>query len=100
MSAEDKIIESIEKKYKGKYGVICIFCLIMMCTYRELNEYAKMNKITIKEGIETKVGFFKMIILHYYGLYIDDKDLQGQYNDFLTYLGAALLRDDKFKSKI
>ncbi|MHA1659827.1 MAG: hypothetical protein ACTSUT_12000, partial [Promethearchaeota archaeon] len=51
-------------------------------------------------GIETKVGFFKAFVVHYYNLFKNNNELKKQYNTFLDYFGETLIENEKFKTHL
>jgi hypothetical protein len=97
---EDEIIDLIEKKHKNNFGIICILCLIQKSSYTDLNEFANNNNIKVKRGIQTKVGFLKSIVAHYYNIFENDSILPGNYNNFLEYVGESLLSYKKFRAHL
>ena len=73
--------------------------LINFSTIEDLKEFIKENRIQIAEKNElTKLDYLKYICRYFYNDYQSNSQTQALYSDVLSYMGAIILKNEKFKN--
>ena len=95
----DEIYNVIANESKDKTGIICINFLIKYSTIEDLKEFIKEFDIQISEKNElTKLDYLKYICRYFYNIYRSNSQTQAFYSDILSYIGAIILKNERFKN--
>jgi len=96
-SPED-ILDIILQENKGKFGLICLNCLIVRSRFKELENFVETDRIPIPQGEDlTKLDYLDHISIHFYKKYKDIAELQKLYPTCLAFIADMLFKDDKIK---
>ncbi|MFX0023246.1 MAG: hypothetical protein ACFE9S_13045 [Candidatus Hermodarchaeota archaeon] len=93
-----EILDIILQENTGKFGIICLNCLIVRTRFRELENFIETDRIPIPQGEElTKLDYLDYISIHFYEKYKKIADLQKIYPTCLAFIADMLFKDDKIK---
>jgi len=96
-SPED-ILDIILQENEGKFGIICLNCLIVRTRFKELENFMETDRIPIPQGEDlTKLDYLDHISIHFYNKYKDITELQKLYPTCLAFIADMLFKDDKIK---
>lgn len=91
-----EILEIIRKQNEGKFGIICLNCLIVRSRFKEIyNFMEKINIPTPEDDTLTKLELLDYINIHLFKKYQEDSDLQKKYKTALSYIGNTIAFDEK-----
>ena len=94
----EEILETILKENKGKFGIICLNCLIVRTRFKELENFIDTYKIKVpKEKDLTKLEYLDHISIHFYNKYKDIDELKKVYPTCLDFIADMLFKDDKIR---
>ena len=94
----EEIQEIIRQEIEGKFGIICLNCLIVRTRFKELEDFVETNRIIIPTGKDlTKLDYLDYISIHFYNKYKNIKELQQIYPTCLDFIADMLFKDDKIK---
>jgi len=97
-NSPDKILEIIRQENEGKFGIICLNCLIVRTRFIELKDFVQNNNIRVPLDKDlTKLEYLDYIGINYYNEYINNSEIRKDYPSCLTYIASMLLRDEKIK---
>ncbi|MFX1374425.1 MAG: hypothetical protein ACFFA0_01305 [Promethearchaeota archaeon] len=100
MSSQDptEILDIILQENQGKFGVICLNCLIVRTRFKELENFAETNRIPIPQDTPlTKLDYLDHISIHFYNKYKKIPELQKVYPTCLAFIADMLFKDKKIK---
>jgi hypothetical protein len=93
-----EILEKIQKESEGKFGIICLNCLIVRSRFKEIYAFMEKNDIpTTEDDTLTKLELLDYINIHLYRKYQNDSDLQKKYATPLLYIGHIIAFDEKLR---
>ena len=96
MPSSTEILESIRKENEGKFGIICLNCLMVRSRFKEIQNFIEKNNIPIPEDESlTKLKLLDYISIHLFKKYQATPDLQKKYPSPLSYIGELIIKDDK-----
>ena len=96
MSSSTEILENIRKESEGKFGIICLNCLMVRSRFKEVYNFMEKNNIpTPKDESLTKLELLDYITIHLFKKYQKNPDLQKKYDTPLTYIGNTIIHDEK-----
>jgi len=96
MSSSTEILENIRKESEGKFGIICLNCLMVRSRFKEIYSFMEKNNIpTPKDESLTKLELLDYITIHLFKKYQKNPDLQKKYDTPLTYIGNTIIHDEK-----
>ncbi len=96
MSSSTEILENIRKESEGKFGIICLNCLMVRSRFKEIYNFMEKNNIpTLKDESLTKLELLDYITIHLFKKYQKNPDLQKKYDTPLTYIGNTIIHDEK-----
>ncbi|MFX1555221.1 MAG: hypothetical protein ACFFBV_14950 [Promethearchaeota archaeon] len=94
----EQILDIILEENEGKFGIICLNCLIVRTRFKELETFVETNKIPIPQGEDlTKLDYLDYISIHFYDKYKNILELQKIYSTCLAFIANMLFKDDKIK---
>ncbi|TFG20804.1 MAG: hypothetical protein EU533_05855, partial [Promethearchaeota archaeon] len=93
-----EILDQIIQENEGKFGILCIDCLIVRTRFKELEEFVSKKEIEIPSDKQlTKLDYLDDIMIHYFKKMSENPDLREQYGDYLSLITDELLNDDNIK---
>lgn len=95
-----KVIESYENQAKGRFGLICLNCLINRCSFDDLDNLIKRLDIQSEFEVQTKFEYLIVLAEFFYGVYESDKKIRKQFDDVVDFLGNMLLNDPNIKKNL
>ena len=96
MLSSTEILENIRKEIEGKFGIICLNCLMVRSRFKEINAFIEKNNIPTPEDESlTKLELLDYISVHLFKKFQTNPDLQKQYSTPLAYIGELIIKDDK-----
>ncbi|MFX1588713.1 MAG: hypothetical protein ACFFC1_11200 [Promethearchaeota archaeon] len=94
----EEILQLIRQENEGRFGILCLNCLILRARFKELESFIATNRINILEDKEpTKFGYLDNISIHFYEKYKNIAELQKIYPNCLSFIADMLFRDDKIR---
>ncbi|MFW9937832.1 MAG: hypothetical protein ACFFD5_09290 [Candidatus Thorarchaeota archaeon] len=94
----EEILQLIRQENEGKFGILCLNCLIVRARFKELESFIATNRINIlKEKEPTKLGYLDSISIHFYEKYKNIAELQKIYPNCLAFIADMLFRDAKIR---
>ncbi|MFX1356076.1 MAG: hypothetical protein ACFFA8_02220 [Promethearchaeota archaeon] len=94
----EEILQLIRQENEGKFGILCLNCLIIRARFKELESFIATNRINILEDKEpTKLGYLDNISIHFYEKYKNIAELQKIYPNCLAFIADMLFRDGKIR---
>ena len=94
----EEILEIILQENEGKFGIICLNCLVVRTRFKELENFVETNRIKIPQEKElTKLDYLDHISIHFYDKYSSITELQKIYPSCLAFIADMLFKDDKIK---
>ncbi len=93
-----EILDIILQENMGKFGIICLNCLIVRTRFKELENFVETDRIFIPQGASlTKLDYLDYISIHFYEKYKKIAELQKVYPTCLAFIADMLFKDDKIK---
>ena len=91
-----EILRAIQDESKGKFGIICLNCLIVRSRFKEIYDFMGRNEITAPEDDTlTKLELLDYISIELFKRFQQDPELQKKYKTTLTYIGNTIINDEK-----
>ncbi|UCC20006.1 MAG: hypothetical protein JSV62_01625 [Promethearchaeota archaeon] len=92
------ILDIILQENEGKFGIICLNCLIVRTRFKELENFVATDRIPIPDDKSlTKLDYLDHISIHFYNKYNNIAELQNIYPTCLAFIADMLFRDEKIK---
>ena len=96
LQSKDEILGAIQKESAGKFGIICLNCLIIRSRFKEIYEFLESNNIPVPEDDSlTKLEMLDYLSINLYKKYQQDPNLQKEHKTVLTYIGNLIVTDKK-----
>ena len=96
MPSAIEILGAIRKENEGKFGIICLNCLIVRSRFKEIFNFMERNEILPPEDDTlTKLELLDYISIGLYKKFQQNPDLQKKYKTPLTYIGNTIINDEK-----
>ena len=90
------ILGAIQNESKGKFGIICLNCLIVRSRFKEIYDFMERNEISAPENDTlTKLELLDSISIELFNRFKKDPELQKKYKTPLTYIGDTIINDEK-----
>ena len=90
------ILGAIQNESKGKFGIICLNCLIVRSRFKEIYDFMERNEISAPvDDTLTKLELLDYISIELFKRFKQDSDLQKKYKTPLTYIGDTIINDEK-----
>lgn len=96
-SPED-ILGDILKENEGKFGILCLNCLIVRTRFKELEDFIHTYRISILPDKDlTKLDYLDSINIHFYKKYKEIDELKKLHPSCLDFIADMLFKDEKIK---
>ena len=96
-SPED-ILGDILKENQGKFGILCLNCLIVRTRFKELEDFMHTSRISIPPDNDlTKLDYLDYISIHFYKKYKEIDELKKLHPSCLDFIADMLFKDEKIK---
>ncbi|TET60636.1 MAG: hypothetical protein E3J52_03345 [Promethearchaeota archaeon] len=96
-SPED-ILGDILKENQGKFGILCLNCLIVRTRFKELEDFMHTYRISIPPDNDlTKLDYLDYISIHFYKKYKEIDELKKLHPSCLDFIADMLFKDEKIK---
>ena len=91
-----EILENIRKENEGKFGIICLNCLMVRSRFKEIYDFMEKNNIPVSEDETlTKLELLDYISIHQFKEYQKNPDLKKKYPTPLAFIGDTIIHDAK-----
>jgi len=92
----NEILVAIQKESEGKFGIICLNCLIVRSRFKEIFNFMERNEISAPEDDTlTKLELLDYISIELFKRFRQNPDLQKQHKTPLNYIGNTIINDEK-----
>ena len=92
------IISTINKNSKGKFGIICLNCLMNKIRFKEIRKFLLKHNIPLPDKTLTKHQFLEYILFFFFQNYKENDYLKKEYTTSLEYIGILLTEDEIIKN--
>jgi len=96
LTESEEILRIIRKDVEGKFGIICLNCLIVRSRFKEIYDFMKMHNIPFPEGEGlSKLDLLDYISIFFYKQYQKSPTLKKQFGTPIMYIGNIIITDEK-----
>ena len=96
LSEAEEILKIIRKDVEGKFGIICLNCLIVRSRFVEIYDFMNSHDIPFPEGESlSKLDLLDYISIFFYKQYKKSPTLKKQFKTPIMYIGNFIITDDK-----
>jgi len=96
LQSANEILGAIQKESEGKFGIICLNCLIVRSRFKEIFNYMERNEIPPPEDDTlTKLELLDYISIYLFKKFRQNPELQKQNKTPLSYIGNTIINDEK-----
>ena len=96
LSEAEEILRIIRKDVEGKFGIICLNCLIVRSRFKEIYDFMNSHDIPFPEGESlSKLDLLDYISIFFYKQYQKSPTLKKQFKTPIMYIGNFIITDDK-----
>jgi len=96
LTESEEILRIIRKDVEGKFGIICLNCLIVRSRFKEIYDFMKMHNIPFPEGESlSKLDLLDYISIFFYKQYQKSPTLKKQFGTPIKYIGNIIITDEK-----
>ena len=96
--SREEILDIILQENEGKFGIICLNCLIVRTRFKELADFVETYRIKVPTDKElTKLDYLDHISIHFYNKYNDIDELKKLHPNCLDFIAEMLFKDEKIK---
>jgi hypothetical protein len=96
LSEAEEILRIIRKDVEGKFGIICLNCLIVRSRFKEIYDFMNIHDIPFPEGESlSKLDLLDYISIFFYKQYQKSPTLKKQFKTPIMYIGNFIITDDK-----
>ncbi|MHA1477858.1 MAG: hypothetical protein ACTSPU_06635 [Promethearchaeota archaeon] len=96
LSEAEEILRIIRKDVEGKFGIICLNCLIVRSRFKEIYDFMNSHDIPFPEGENlSKLDLLDYISIFFYKQYQKSPTLKKQFKTPIMYIGNFIITDDK-----
>lgn len=90
-----EILRTIRKDIDGKYGIICLNCLMVRSRFKEIYDFMSRHEIPIPEGENlSKLDLLDYISIFFYDQFQKSSTLKEQFKTPIIYLGDYITNDE------
>lgn len=94
-SESEAILNLIYSESEGKFGIICLNCLIVRTRFKEIYDFMKRHNIPPPEESNlTKLELLDHISIQFFIQYKKSTTLQKQFKSPLDYIGSYIIHDE------
>ncbi len=92
----EEILRIIRKDVEGKFGIICLNCLIVRSRFKEIYDFMNRHDIPFPEGENlSKLDLLDYISIFFYKQYQKSPTLKKHFKTPIIYIGDFITTDDK-----
>jgi len=92
----EEILRTIRKDIEGKFGIICLNCLMVRTRFKEIYDFMNRHNIPFPEGENlSKLDLLDHISIFFYRQYQKSPTLKKQFKTPIMYIGDFITSDDK-----
>jgi len=96
LSEGEEILRIIRKDVEGKFGIICLNCLMVRSRFKEIYDFMNKHNIAFPEGESlSKLDLLDYISIFFYKQYQKSPTLKKQFKTPIMYIGNFIITDDK-----
>ena len=96
LSEAEEILRIIRKDVEGKFGIICLNCLIVRSRFKEIYDFMNSHDIPFPEGESlSKLDLLDYISIFFYKQYQKSPTLKKQFKTPIMYIGNFIITDYK-----
>lgn len=89
------ILRTIRKDIEGKFGIICLNCLMIRARFKEIHDFMSRHNIPFPEGENlSKLELLDYISIFFYNQYQKSTTLKKQFRNLITYVGDLITNDN------
>ena len=93
-----QILNRIRSDNEGKFGIICLNCLIVRGRFKEIYDFMERHNVPFPQRDNmSKLDLLDHISIHFYEQYEKSKTLRKQFKTPLSYIGSFIINDIKLK---
>jgi hypothetical protein len=97
-SESEVILNEIRSASEGKFGIICINCLIVRARFKEIFDFMERHNVPPPENTNiTKLELLDYISIYFYKQFKKSKTHQMQFKSPLNYIANSIIKDDKLR---
>jgi len=90
-----EILKTIMKDIDGKFGIICLNCLVVRTRFVEIYDFMSRHNIPLPEGENlSKLELLDHISIFFYNQYQKSSTLKKQFKTPITYIGDFITTDE------
>jgi len=94
----EEIVDTIIQENEGKFGIICLNCLIVRARFKEIKNFIETDRIPIPQDVDlTKLDYLDYISIYFYEKYKNITELQKIYPTSLAFIANMLFKDYKIE---
>ena len=95
LTEAEEILRIIRKDVEGKFGIICLNCLMVRSRFKEIYDFMKMHNIPFPEGEGlSKLDLLDYISIFFYKQYQKSPTLKKQFKAPIMYIGDFITSDE------
>jgi len=92
----DEILKNIRKDIAGKFGIICLNCLMVRSRFKEIYDFMSRHNIPFPQGENlSKLEILDHISIFFYNQYQKSSTLKKQFKTPIMYIGDFITSDEK-----
>lgn len=96
LSEAEEILRIIRKDVEGKFGIICLNCLMVRSRFKEIYNFMNSHDIPFPEGESlSKLDLLDYISIFFYKQYQKSPTLKKQFKTPIMYIGNFIINDEK-----
>lgn len=93
-----QILNRIRSENEGKFGIICLNCLIVRGRFKEIHDFMERHNVPFPQRDNmSKLELLDHISIHFYEQFEKSKTLRKQFKTPLNYIGSFVINDIKLK---
>ena len=91
----DEILKNIRKDIAGKFGIICLNCLMVRSRFKEIYDFMSRHNIPFPQGENlSKLEILDHISIFFYNQYQKSSTLKKQFKTPIMYIGDFITNDE------
>ncbi|MHA1877775.1 MAG: hypothetical protein ACTSUC_15140 [Promethearchaeota archaeon] len=93
-----QILNQIRSENEGKFGIICLNCLIVRGRFKEIYDFMERHNVPFPQRDNlSKLELLDHISIHFYEQFEKSKTLRKKFKTPLNYIGSFIINDIKLK---
>lgn len=95
LEESEKILKTIRRDIEGKFGIICLNCLMVRSRFKEIYDFMSRHDIPIPEGENlSKLSLLDYISIFFYNQFQKSPTLKKQFKTPIMYIGDFITNDE------